>query len=686
MAKLSILRSLFSTVTGSPSGAVGVKKVTKSNFLSALEELRSLVRDAEFVAVDLEMSGVTSAPWREAFEFDRSDVRYLKVKDSAEKFAIVQFGVCPFRWDSSKDSFVAHPFNFFIFPRTEVSTAGPSDEFHCQTSSISFLARHQFDFNACIYEGISYLSRAQEALALDSAGTEINRKCSDAMINEGECYKMPLGRTSDILFTERMRISLHEWRNSILTSPGGNGSEGGSSSFKSQFQTSFFKMRPAITLKGFGSHQQKLIRMVIRRNFDDLVYVSAPGDVGEEKKVIYAASKEDKGFLMQDLRNDLVNMSKEKLAHAVGFRQVIDLLSSEEKLLVGHNCFLDFAQMYSKFVRPLPPSITEFSSELHKNFANITDTRYLLKAIPVIRQLMKKSSSSLSSAFSILCPHISQGSHGTSLASSVLVKVEVEANDNGSCTGAKHEAGYDAFMTGCVFAQACCHLGIDFKHLSASSSLIQNPNLQKYINLLYPNWNGGVVINLLTGEEMPDSSGQLFKWRYPKMIFDNTVIIWGFPFSIKPRELRECLNRALGQDSVVSIFYIDSTSALVQFSSPVLASEFLATKEDLERRDDAIRVLHPLSRLLDGGKTGAGRYDIYKDLCCSPIAKPSIAEQAEAMGITKGLKKKNKEEHASASVTENSKEYSNQIWGDPHNISCGDILNSLCASHAMVGR
>lgn len=86
-----------------------LKHVTRSNFEPALAELRGYVRAADFVSIDLEMTGVTSAPWRDSFEFDRSDVRYLKVKDSAEKFAVVQFGVCPFRYDSSNQSFVAHP-------------------------------------------------------------------------------------------------------------------------------------------------------------------------------------------------------------------------------------------------------------------------------------------------------------------------------------------------------------------------------------------------------------------------------------------------------------------------------------------------------------------------------------------------------------------------------------------------
>ena len=97
----------LSSATASPTFAL--KNVTKSNFESSLADLRRHVRDADFVAIDLEMTGVTSAPWRESFEFDRFDVQYLKVKDSAEKFAVVQFGVCPFRWDSSRHCFVAHP-------------------------------------------------------------------------------------------------------------------------------------------------------------------------------------------------------------------------------------------------------------------------------------------------------------------------------------------------------------------------------------------------------------------------------------------------------------------------------------------------------------------------------------------------------------------------------------------------
>lgn len=35
-----------------------------------------------------------------------------------------------------------------------------------------------------------------------------------------------------------------------------------------------------------------------------------------------------------------------KIEAAVGFRRVIDILSSEKKLIVGHNCFLGMLLVY----------------------------------------------------------------------------------------------------------------------------------------------------------------------------------------------------------------------------------------------------------------------------------------------------------------------------------------------------
>ncbi|KAL6177037.1 hypothetical protein ACLB2K_053669 [Fragaria x ananassa] len=79
---LSKSSSSFSAAVEEPSFIL--KNMTKSNFEPVLAELISA---ADFVAIDLKMTGVTSAPWTDLLEFDRPGISYLKVKDSAEKFA-----------------------------------------------------------------------------------------------------------------------------------------------------------------------------------------------------------------------------------------------------------------------------------------------------------------------------------------------------------------------------------------------------------------------------------------------------------------------------------------------------------------------------------------------------------------------------------------------------------------------
>lgn len=141
---------------------------------------------------------------------------------------------------------------------------------------------------------------------------------------------------------------------------------------------------------------------------------------------------------------------------AVGFRHVIDLLSSEKKLIVGHNCFLgmtnsleidedcylsnilfkcffhcdtDIAHIYSKFFGTLPLTAEEFISSVNNYFPHIIDTKILLNSNYILQQRMKKSSTSLSKAFSVLCPQIALGSKSSHLALQPSVKVEVEVDD-----------------------------------------------------------------------------------------------------------------------------------------------------------------------------------------------------------------------------------------------------------------
>ncbi|KAH0873374.1 hypothetical protein HID58_070736 [Brassica napus] len=133
--------------------------------------------------------------------------------------------------------------------------------------------------------------------------------------------------------------------------------------------------------------------------------------------------------MIRKTKDERKRVAERKIQSAVRFRQVIDLLSSEKKLIVGHNSILDI------------------------NAPNL----WLL-----FKFRMNKSSTSLSSAFSSLYPQVEVPSRGSDLFLQQRVKIDAQVDDvrcSNWNTGGKHEAGYDAFVTGCGFAQACSHLG-----------------------------------------------------------------------------------------------------------------------------------------------------------------------------------------------------------------------------------
>lgn len=584
------------------------------------------------------MTGVTSSPWRDSFQFDRSDVRYLKVRDSASRFAVVQFGVCPFRWDSSNQSFVAYPYNFYVFPRQELSGFGPCNEFLCQTTSMDFLAKYQFDFNACIHEGISYLSREQEREAIRSLNSTHDSECSD-ISKLNDVRDIPSVNMADILFTARMKDKFSEWRDGLLQEQNRSDQiQGSRKDSKQQFQLIFFKTHPALKLDGFTSRQLKLIQLVIKKHFKDLSYINVNNEVsGSQQIVVYTDSEDELNLLLKEVKEENQRAKEMKIQAAVGFRHVIDLLSSEQKLIVGHNCFLDIAHVYSKFIGPLPETPEKFVASVNKCFPHIVDTKILMNTNSMLQERMKKSRKSLASAFSMFCPQIAAGSKSTELVTPSQVKVKVEVDDSRSSSwnpGGKHEAGYDAFMTGCIFAQLCSDLGVDFKLHESSKQLAFNEKLQKYINHLYLSYMHGDIIDLNTGYTVENSSPSYnLKRRYQQILFENIVIIWGFPSNLKASEVRECLSKVFGLTSVVSVYHLDATAVFIQFNKTQLVSDFLLLKESLERSNGPISVLHPLGKLLEGGNTCAANYDAYKEICGSPLSETLFADQAKAVGM-----------------------------------------------------
>lgn len=152
----------------------------------------------------------------------------------------------------------------------------------------------------------------------------------------------------------------------------------------------------------------------------------------------------------QENNHDLLTQEQEKILNAmVGFSRVFQVLTLCKKPLVGHNVLTDLLLIYEKFHKPLPESFKDFKSELHDLFPLIHDTKFIafeIRRNPVLLQCnflddtnLEKLHTALSSKdaqfFALFPPSIP-------LDEKCYRYLEEEM---------LHEAGYDSFLSGCVF-------------------------------------------------------------------------------------------------------------------------------------------------------------------------------------------------------------------------------------------
>ncbi|XP_057795218.1 poly(A)-specific ribonuclease PARN isoform X2 [Salvia miltiorrhiza] len=516
---------------------------------------------------------------------------------------------------------------------------------------------------------------------------------------------MQLVRMADILFAERMKNVVGEWRAGLLRGVNcGSESPGSLNDTNQKFQTTFFQTRPALAVNGLTSRQLKLIKLVTEKHFNDLTYVHVTGESScRLPLIVYTDSAKDRELLKGEVKACQRKAAEMSIKSAIGFRHVIDLLSSERKLIVGHNCFLDLAHVYSKFIGPLPSTAQEFVSAVQTYFPSIIDTKVLLNSDDVLWRIMKKGSTSLSKAFSLLCLlPVAPTSTSNGLADKPRVKVDVQVDGQRFSnwnSGAKHEAGYDAFMTGCIFSEACFRLGIDFNPQAPGSILQHNEKLQKYINYLYLSWVNGDIIDLKTGKSGTDSLGSATgrqRW-HTKFTFSNMILLWGLPTKLKAKDIRECFYKAFGSGSITSVHHLDETAAFVQFSRAELVSDFLELKDSLERGNkNPISVLHPLSRILETGCVRAATYEMYKEVCCSPLSEVLFADQAERIGWKGASVDVNGEDDCEREGETTSPAFPKQSSASVRtsaagtrssmNLQTDQIMDSLCRSAAQLSR
>ena len=131
--------------------------------------------------------------------------------------------------------------------------------------------------------------------------------------------------------------------------------------------------------------------------------------------------------------------------YELGFSRVMEQISKSKKPIIGHNMIYDVAFMYHQFFKPLPETYAQFAESVNREFLpNLYDTKTLSLhagslAKSDLQYLYKKCSQDKKYNNNLCFEADCKNNH----------PIFSVYEQNG---GQGHDAGFDAFMTGLVFA------------------------------------------------------------------------------------------------------------------------------------------------------------------------------------------------------------------------------------------
>ncbi|KAJ4969454.1 hypothetical protein NE237_016155 [Protea cynaroides] len=562
------------------------KQVTKSNFSEALEEIKKHIQDSDFIAVSSQKSGAFSAPWRRVLSIDTLETAYFKAKDAAEKFQLFQFAVCPFSIKESK--VIAFPYNFHLFPRDELNLGMPSYSFSCQTSYLTSMAWEGFDFNVCIYDGISYLSRVQESSAKDRIGSPISR------IHPVKSSLTP--SVADSVFLERTRSRVRHWINACKDPIPKKGTDDALvKSLRKLILGEMFGARPCMSIDICSERQVELVLEMLNE-FSDLIALIIPDKSGGPKavRVVLTSSEEDKKLLERELEN----LEEEENRRVRGFREVIDAISVSQKPIVAYNCLDEFTFIHSKFLAPLPKSMSEFMCSLRFAFPCILDVNHVLKEIGPL-----KKAKSLPAAMSYLKRQF-------------FVPLDMEIPHHGF-SEQEHEGknhGHNVLRITHLFAKLCFILKVTPASNQTVNDDLDNA-MESYANNFYP-YSTGL-------QELIDGEGMLWMDNSRKVSTEDLAFLWGFKTGMSAGVLKSVFR---GSHDVFSedfeVRLVDESCAIVVFWTPGSAKVLLNVLSS------GMVGSGGLKEMISGGLRGVG-YEIYKRICRLGLWESNLAESLE---------------------------------------------------------
>ncbi|XP_021762792.1 poly(A)-specific ribonuclease PARN-like [Chenopodium quinoa] len=510
-----------------------IKQVKKSNFNQVLEEIKPHISNSDFIAVSLQKTGSYSSPWQRVLPFDTPEIAYLKAKRSSENFQLLQFAICPFTLRASK--LTAYPYNFHLFPRDELKIGVPSYTFACQTSYLTSMARLGFDFNSCIYDGISYISTAQES--------SIKRHPGNSMLRANAVQALPAASVADAVYIERIKLRIKTWKSACQDSK--RLKEDPLVKALRKVVLGEHGSRPCLDVDVCSERQVQLVLELMKEHSDDIVPLLIPTKRGgiQGLRMVLTSSKEDKILFEKELQDLEEGQGK----NVRGFREVVDLISASGKPIIAHNSLHDFAFIHSKFLSSLPSSIDEFKHSLSSYFPYIIDMGHLMKEFNPSGTMnnLPAASSFLRNRF--FAP--------------IDIDIPLKGTPDEMNEGKIH--GHNVLQISHLFAKLYSIIKRGPQHINEDNSLV----LKNFANIFDP--CSCPLEN--SDEDVRISSGSI-----RRLSCNDIVFLWGFRSGLSAGDLKTLLCRSHEVFSAeFDVKLVDKSCAVVAFRRPGLAGAFI---------------------------------------------------------------------------------------------------------------
>jgi len=388
-------------------------KVTKHNFLEVLPGFLAKLEASAFVSFDLEFTGIYG---EKNIKSDSIEQRYKKMVAVASKYSIIQIGISIFV-PSEEDASVLETssYAFYVFPEW-------GSDVVMSPSSISFLKKNNMDFNLWITDGLPFVNEAAAKNAREK------KQAAVAGGGEGAPVATPLmpNRPEEVVKVNAFKASIDEF-------------------VKDESKTEFALPAMNAFLRKCLHSYLEIVHPSLRTRKDD----EKPNEL-----IVCKVTEEQKAVLEKE--------EEDRFALKLGFRLIWEALIQAGKPIVGHNSFFDLLFLFRWIDAPLPSEFSQFQQRFHDLFGSkggLLDTKFIADC-----GILANGSAAAAAGGGAAA----EGPDDTSLGPLYDATV-VKSNFAGikfapgfaydENQKQAHDAGYDAYMTGAIFAANCASVG-----------------------------------------------------------------------------------------------------------------------------------------------------------------------------------------------------------------------------------